>query len=434
MEYQKIANLIDDIALNQPSKFRTRNWIEINDESRGAYNVNSQIKFKTTMLKSSLCDYSDAYILVKGTITVNNTAAQGAAVNNTNKKVIFKNCAPFTNCISEINNIQIDNAKAIDIVMPIYNLIEYSDNYAKTTGSLWQYCKDIPARNANNNNIVIFAEDNITDSFKFKAKITGQTGDDGTKDVEIMVPLKYLSNFWRTLEMPLINCEVNLILTWSSNCVLIATAVQNQAATFEITDTKLYVPVVTLSTQENNKFLQQLKSGFKRVINWNKYLSKPELLAQNPNLNHLVEASFQGINRLFVLAFGNDDNRTSDDEYYLPTVEIKDYNIVINGENFFDQPIKNNKITYDIIRKIATGQGDDYTTGCLLDYQYFTDTYKMIAVDLIKQQVLDAASRAIQQINFTANLDRAGNTRVYFILEEAKETILEFSQGIVKVL
>ena len=277
-----------------------------------------------------------------------------------------------------------------------------------------------------------------------------------------MVPLKYLSNFWRTLEMPLINCEVNLILTWSSTCVLInfwrtlemplincevnliltwsstcvpiSTNVKNQAATFAITDTKLYVPVVTLSTQENNKFFQQSKSGFKRVINWNKYLLKPELLAQNPNLNHLVEPSFQGLKRLFVLAFENDDDRTNDEEYYLPTAEIKDYNIMINGENFFDQPIKNNKVTYDNIRKIATGQGDDYTTGCLLDYPYFTNSCKMIAVDLSKQQALDAYPRAIQQINFTANLDRAGNTRVYFILEEAKETILDFSQGTVKVL
>ena len=175
MEYQKIANLIDDDASNQPSKFRTRNLVEINDESRGAYNVNSQIKFKTAMLKSNLCDYSDAYILVKGTISVNNTAAQGAAANNTNKKVIFKNCAPFTNCISEINNTHIDNAKDIDIVMPMYNLIEYSDNYAKTTGSLWQYCKDIPALDANNE-ITNFIEDNLTDSFKFKAKIIGETG------------------------------------------------------------------------------------------------------------------------------------------------------------------------------------------------------------------------------------------------------------------
>ena len=314
--------------------------------------------------------------------------------------------------------------------MPMYNLIEYSDNYAKTTGSLWQYCKDIPALNANDETTE-FTGGNTTDSFNFKAKITGQTGDDGTKDVEIMVPLKYLSNFWRALEMPLLNCEVNLILTWSSTCLLISTNVQNQNA---ITDTKLYVPVVTLSTQENTKFLQQLISGLKIVINWNKYLSKPELLAQNPNLNHLVEPSFQGVNRLFLLAFENDDNRTSDEQYYLPTVEIKDYNIMINGETVFDQPIKNNKVTYENIRKITIGQGDDYTTGCLLDYPYFVDTCKMITVDLSKQQALDADPRAIQQINFTANLDRAGNTRVYFILEEAKETILDFSQGTVKVL
>ena len=422
MEYQKLANLIDNTS-NQPSKFRTRNWVEINDESRGAYNVNSQIKFKTTMLKSSLCDYSDAYVLVKGTITINGRGADAAArqADERDKGVSFKNCAPFINCISEINNTQIDNAKDIDTVMPIYNLIEYSDNYAKTSGSLWQYFRDEP-------------DDNIEDSesFKPKIKITGKTpNNNNEKDVEIMVPLKYLSNFWRTLEMPLINCEVNPILTWSSTCVINNS---DGVGTFAITDTKLYVPVVTLSTQEYTKFLQQLKSGFKRVINWNKYLSKSELLVQNANLNLLTEPSFQGVNRFFVLAFENDDDRTSSDEYSLPTVEIKDYNIMINGENFFDQPIKNNKVTYENIRKIAIGQGDDYKTGCLLDNPYFADTYKIIAVDLSKQQTLDADPRAIQQINFTANLDRAGNTRVYFILEEAKETILDFSQGTVKVL
>ena len=166
--------------------------------------------------------------------------------------------------------------------MPMYNLIEYSDNYAKTTGSLWQYCKDIPARD-NNNLIEGFTVANPTDSFNFKAKITGRTGNGETKDVEIIVSLKYLSNIWRTLEMPLINCEVNLILTWPSTCVLVSTNNAKQVATFAITDTKLYVPVVTLSSPENTKFLQQLKSGFKRVINSNKYLSKPELLAQNRN-------------------------------------------------------------------------------------------------------------------------------------------------------
>ena len=302
--------------------------------------------------------------------------------------------------------------------MPMYNLIEYSGNYAKTSGSLWKYFRDDQY-------------DNIADSESFRSKIiiTGKTPADGNeKNVEIMVPLKYLSNFWRTLEMPLINCEVKLDLKWSSTCVVTNSTGEGR---FAITDTKRYVPVVTLLTQENTKLLQQLKSGFKRVINWNKYLSKPELLAQNPNLNHLVEPSFQGVNRLFVLAFKNDDQRTSHSGYYLPNVEIKDYNVVINGENVFDQPIKNNKVTYENIRKIATGQGDGYTTGCLLSYIYFLESYKMIAVDLSKQQALDADARAIQQINFTANLDRAG---IYFILEESKETILDFSQGTVKVL
>ena len=126
MKYQKIANLLTD-ASNKPSKFRTRNWVEINDDIRGAYSPNKQIILKTAMLRSSLCDYSDAYILTKGNISVNNTVA----ANNTNKKVIFKNCAPFTKCISKINNTQIDNAQYIDIVMPMYNLIEYSDNYSK---------------------------------------------------------------------------------------------------------------------------------------------------------------------------------------------------------------------------------------------------------------------------------------------------------------
>ena len=199
--------------------------VEINDDIRGACSPNKQIRFKTAMLRSSLCDYSDAYILVKGNISVNNTAASAAAANDINEKVIFKNCTPFTICISKINNTQIDNA---DIVMPMHNLIEYNDNYSKTSGSLWHYYKEIPAVD-NNGNIVHFNEANATDSFNFKTKITGQTGDDGRiGNVEIMVPLKYLNNFWRTLEMPLINCEVKFILTWSASCVVIYTNVANQ--------------------------------------------------------------------------------------------------------------------------------------------------------------------------------------------------------------
>ena len=209
----------------------------------------------------------------------------------------------------------------------------------KKSGSLWQYTKHIPAVN-NDNAIVDFTNNNLTDSFNFKVKMTGKTGDNGTKNVGIMVPLKYLSNFWRTLEMPLINCEISLLLTWSASCVIVSTDVTNQNARFPITDTKLYIPVVTLSQHDNAKLLEQLQSGFKREINWNKYLQKPELLAQNQILNHLIEPSFQGVNRLFVLAFENDTQRTSSKGYYLPNVEIKNYNIMINGENFFDQRIK----------------------------------------------------------------------------------------------
>ena len=177
-----------------------------------------------------------------------------------NKGVTFKNCAPFTKCISRINGIDIDNARDTDIVMPMYNLIEYIDNYSKTSGSLWQHYKDDP-------------NDNLADSesFKYKVKITGKTAADGnTKYVEILVPLKYLSNFWRTLEMPLINCEVELILTWSKDCVITNSTGEGKV---KKTEAKLYILVGTLTSRDNAKVLQQLKSNFKRKINCNKYES-----------------------------------------------------------------------------------------------------------------------------------------------------------------
>ena len=180
MEYQKIANLLNSES-NQLSKFRTRNWVEINDESRGTYTSND-IKFKTTMLRSNLYDYADAYILVKGTITITGAGNDDVTkqADERDKGVTFKNCAPFTKCISRINNTDIDKAQDIYIVIPKFNLIEYSRNYSKTSRSLWQYYKDDP-------------NDNIADSasFKSKIKITGKTPDDGnTKDVEIVLPLK----------------------------------------------------------------------------------------------------------------------------------------------------------------------------------------------------------------------------------------------------
>ena len=163
--------------------------------------------------------------------------------------------------------------------------------------------------------------------------------------------------------MPLINCEVNLILTWSKDCVITNSTGEEK---FAITETKLYVLVVTLSTKDNEKLLQQLKSGFKKTINWNKYESSIKTFAQNRYLNYLINPSFQGVNRLFVLAFENENDRTSHSTYYLPKVELKDHNVMVDGRNFFDQPKNSMNKTYKNIRKIATGKGDEYTTGCLL--------------------------------------------------------------------
>ena len=203
---------------------------------------------------------------------------------------------------------------------------------------------------------------------------------------------------------------------------------------FQITDTKLYVSLVTLSTEDDIKPLQQLESGFKRKINWNEYLPKRTNHARNRYLDFLIDPSFQGVNRPFVLSFKHDDDWENHKQHCLPTVEVKDYNVMIDGRSFFDQPIKNDLKTYDNIRKIEIGQSDDYTTGCLLDYPYFKKHYKSIAIDLSKQQNVDADPKAIQQINFTGNLDRAKYTTMFFIIEEAKESVLDYTKGKVKVL
>ena len=237
METQKIVNLLNNTE-NEYSKFATKKWYIIDSESKGNYSHENPIKFLTSSLESSLCDYSDAYILVTGNIT--------ATPNNAATQVIFKNCAPFKHCRTEINDTFVDYADFINIAMPMYNLIEYSDNYSDTSGSLWGFKRDEIVNNADVTN------DDNAPSFKYKANLIGNTEDNGRKNgVKIAVPLKYLSNFWRSLEMPLINCKVELSLKWIENCVLTTAAIGANAnanaagadsATFKITDAKLYVP------------------------------------------------------------------------------------------------------------------------------------------------------------------------------------------------
>ena len=244
------------------------------------------------------------------------------------KKLASKNNALFLSCISKINNTFIDNTEDLDVLMLMYNLLEYSKNYSKTTGSFWNYYRDEP-NSGTNNNINYSIKD--SKSLDYKASITGKLEVNNTeKESEIVVPLKYLSSFWRILDIRLINSEINLILTWSENCVLIskatrdadpdadpAVAVINNPtnAKFKTTDTKLYVPVVTLSTENDKTLFEQLRTGFKRTIKWNKYWSEMTNQTQNNNLNYLIDPTFTKVNRLFALSFENEGDRRSFSKY-----------------------------------------------------------------------------------------------------------------------
>ena len=307
MEHVKINNLLlsEDNENKQLSKFVTRKDIGVKSLSN-TYNENKSIRFKTPMLRSDLCDYSDAYILVKDTITVTATGVNNNA-NKRNRPLILKNNAPFVSCITKINGELIEDADDLDIVMPVYNLLEYSKNYRKTIGSLYNYYRDELSDDADDNNF-----DNIkvvnSNTFKYKNRIIGNmynvNADDdgyhvnknGTQEVELDIPLKYLGNFWRAVNIPLINCEVSLELKWNKNCV-ITTLEQRQVdavppvvrdnapigGTLAINDCKLCVPVVTLSKDDEIKLFTNLKSGFKREIIWNKYISQMTKEAVNNN-------------------------------------------------------------------------------------------------------------------------------------------------------
>ena len=444
MEYDKINNLLlsEDNESEKLSKFVTREYVRVNSLSN-AYNENKSIRFKTPMLRSNLCDYSDAYILVKGTITVTAPGANNNANNirdKRNRPLILKNNAPFVSCITRINGELIEDADDLDIAMSMHNLLDYSKNYRKTMGSLYNYYRDELSDDADDNNF-----DNIkvinSNTFKYKNKITGNTynvnagaqGHDvnknGTQEVELAIPLKYLVNFWRALNIPLIGCEVFLELKWDKNCV-ITSLEQRDIATLAINDCKLCVPEVTLSKDDEIKLLTNLKSGFKREIIWNKYRSQMTTEAINNNLNILIDPTFTNVNRLFVLTYQNADDRQSFSQFYLPKVLVKVFNVIIGKLAFFDLPIKTKEEVYEKIIDIC--RNNEYTTGNLLDYDYLKKHYKLIAIDLRKQQVLQENEDLIQQINFIGRLTEAAN--VFIIIEKKENTILRFSQNLANVI
>ena len=264
----------------------------------------------------------------------------------------------------------------------------------------------------------------------------------GTQEVELDIPLKYLGNFWRALNIPLISCEVSLELKWNKNCVITSLeqkqvdagppVVRDNAptgATLAINDCKLYLPVVTLS-KDDTKLLTNLKSVFKREIIWNKYRSQKTTEAVNNNLNILIYPTFTNVNKLFVLAYQTADDRQSFSQFYLPRAMVKDYNVIIDKLAFFDLPIKTEEEAYKKIIDIS--RNNEFTAGNLLDHDYFKKHYKLIAIDLRKQQVLQENEDLIQQINFIGRLEEAAN--VFIIIKKKENTILKFSQNRANVI
>ena len=294
-----------------------KKWYIINDENNTNYGVNKDtgadnpdtIKYDTRVLKPNLCDYAEAYILIDGTIR--------AAAADANTRLALKNCAPFTKCNLEINNEHVDTAENLDITMPMYNLIEYSDNYQDSSAILYQYKRDEPPED---HAVANLTADNSS-SFKCKVTLLGDPVLDGNitkRSVKVVVPLKYSSNFFRSLEMPLINCKIKLNLTWKKECVL-STDVGN--AVVIINDTKMYVPVVTLSKEDNKDFIEQQNKGFQRSIYWNEYKTKE--INENADANVFkyinLDPSFQGVNRLFVMAYNGANGqptRNRQQKYY----------------------------------------------------------------------------------------------------------------------
>ena len=441
MENQKIINLLDKID-NDSKYFATKKWYIINDENNTNYGVNKDtgannpdtIKYDTRVLKPNLCDYAEAYILVDGKIR----AIPGAPVGNLPAapalnltRLALKNCSPFTKCNLEINDEHVDTAENLDIVMPKYNLIEYSDNCEDLSATLYQYKRDEPTDDIDDN-----LATNNSSSFKYKVNLLGNPVVDNnvaTLNVKVVVPLKYLSNFFRSLEMPLINCKIKLYLTWKKECVLSS---NDGNAVFIVNDTKLYVPVVALSKEDNKDFIEQQNKGFQRSIYWNEYKTKEINEDADANVFKYInlDPSFQGVNRLFVMAYNRangQSTRIEQQKYSLPRNDLNKYNVTIDGRNFYDNPIESDIEKYRVLQKVMIGKGEDCTAGSLLDYNYFDKHYKLVAADLSKQKELEADPRAIQQIEFKYMLGT--DSTIYWVLKKSKETISEFYKGTVKV-
>ena len=450
MESQKIINLLDHKDEDNP-RFEKRKWYIVNDQYNGNYSqgddVRSIVKFDTEIVRPFLCDYSDAYILVTGNIKVQN--------GNDVTRVAIKNCHPCTRTTFKLINEQVDTADNLDLTMNLYNLLEYSDNYADTTASLYQ-CKR-PEPRDNNGNVVNLGT--ALSSFKYQSGlIQKQLTTPNSENVpantdpnfanahiiwKIVVPLKYISNFFRNLELPLINTKLYMELNWTKYSVLCN---QNQNSIFQITKCELYIPIVTLNTENNNNLSKLLSKGFERTVVLNEYKSKIErvTIPQNDDMfrRTTLDVSFQGVSKLFAAAYetGNIQRNANTEEsrkkYYLPRAEIKEYNVLIDGRNFYDKNVNSSIVRYNELLKMTAGRSEDYSTGCLLDYDYHIKVFNIVGIELSHQAVLDSDPKINQQIEFFYKL-QSGNAVINYdlltVLEKKKQTVLKFSEGTVKV-
>ena len=414
MESQKIIKLLDHKDEDDP-RFETRKRYIVNDHNNGNYSqgddVRSIVKFDAEIVRPFLCDYADAYILVTGNIEVQNC--------NDATRVAVKNCHPFTRVSFKLNNEQVDTADNLDLTMNLYSILEYSDNYADTTGSLYQYKR--PEPRDNNGNVGNLGT--ALSSFKYQSgliqkqlptpnseNVPANTDPNFAnahriwKNIKIVVSLKYISNFFRILELSLINAKLYMELNWTKYSVLCN---QDQNSIFQITKCELYIHILTLNTKNNYNLSELLSKGFERTAASNEYKSKIErvTIPQNDNMfkRTTLDVSFQGVNKLFAADDEtNDIERNANTEesrrrYYLPRVEIKAFNILIDERNFYDQNVNSSIVRYNELLKMTPGRSEDYSTGHLLDYDYYIK-------DLSHQAVLDSDPKTNQQIEFVYKL------------------------------
>ena len=312
-----------------------------------------------------LCDFNDACIVVTGKITATSPNPPGGV--NYSRNLAFKSCAPFFSFELRINSQKIDFFDDLNMAIPMFNLLYYSKSLRKTTGFFWNYCPDKPNSTyvGDNARTRIFYPISGSESDDYKTKLLGKLpdGEEELEDIKIVIPLKNLSSFMFNLDILLINVEIELILKWSQYCLLTeeATRTRNTAEAgppvlhevaavntpsdlkFNITNCKLYVPVVTLQTEYQKKLYEELKTGITIDFTWSKYRSQAINQTATNNLNYLIDPTFNNVNRLFVLAFENEEDRSSFEKYYMPTVEIKDYNVLIDQKPFLKYRSKTKK-------------------------------------------------------------------------------------------